>query len=92
MSEEIYADMSYGACKKRYDEGRQRIFDAIARGGVSASMSGIEWCQESWDDTKPESWLDLSVALTWDGQRHIKRDWRAMLDEMHPLSPKRPSR
>jgi hypothetical protein len=82
----MFDDMTYEACRRRYDDERNAIIARIKAGSVSASMSGIEYYQRPWDETPPEQWDDLSDSLTWNGVRHIKTDWRVLLEALHPLS------
>ena len=76
QQDQIYADMSVGACMARYVEAGKRIKDRINAGSVSASMSGIEmyWGNPlNMDEDDPTV---LQANLTWNGQVHIHRpDW-----------------
>lgn len=83
----MYTDMSYDACRARYEEYRRGILESIRAGRVSASMSGIEYYHKPWDALSPDSPADvetLKVAMMWNGVRHIASDWRAVLSVKHP--------
>jgi len=60
--------------EQRYEADRQAKLDRIKNGEVSASMSGIEYHPKPWgelDVNDPSDLQIISVALSWDGSRHI---------------------
>ena len=57
----------------RYESSRNAILMAIREGRVSASMSGIEYCDKPWgelDMSDDGDMQTISTALTWDGEGH----------------------
>jgi len=60
--------------EQRYEADRQAKLDRIRNGEVSASMSGIEYHPKPWgelDVNNPSDLQIISVALSWDGSKHI---------------------
>ncbi|MGJ8624628.1 MAG: hypothetical protein ACSHW1_17940 [Yoonia sp.] len=82
---QIFRDMTYEECRRRYTESRERILASIRAGGVSASMSGIEYYPVDWDDCEPSQFeMYLKSAMTWNGLFHFNIDWFAVLNANHP--------
>lgn len=83
MSEDgVYKDMSVDACAKRFNESRRRILESITAGRVSASMSGIEYYIDDFENLGDRDEHAKEMALTWNGQKHIHRpNWKREYDD-----------
>lgn len=81
---EMFSDMSYEACRARYEASRNETLAMIRDGKVSECMSGIEYYPCAWDDCPPDRFAWLEYAMTWNGVIHIKCDWMEVLNAKHP--------
>lgn len=85
-------ERTMGDIAARYDAQRAAILDAIGSGRVSASMSGIEYCNKPWADLDLENDSDraiISAALTWDGEQHDLTELRKLTGRELALTKER---